>query len=184
MRGNVVAIAVSPHVQVTVPVDSVSGKGADERPFTGLGIVCIRTSDHLGDDNLETGDIDTALGIHEAVDAIVLGRILHRSADSQFHIGRAALGESESHEGLGQVDGLKGEDTVLIGSGDGAAESLTACRYDGETVVGSDLVVETLLEHARSVIGHYLILSDLEGIEDRSRRLRGVEHGHLFIDAR
>ena len=178
-----VAGSVGPHVQVAVPVDFVSGKRTDDGPVAGLRVVGIRTADDLGDNHLETGDVDAALRIHETIDAVILGRVLHRGADCKFDIGRAALGNTQGYESLGEIDRLDGEDSVLVAGGQGLAIGLAACRHDGEGMIGSDLVVETLLEDARSVLGNDLFLSNLEGIEDRCRRFRSVEHGQLVFDA-
>ena len=183
MGGNVVAGSVSPHVQVAVPVDFVCGKRADDGPVTGLLIVGVRAAYDLGDNHLEAGDVDASLRIHETIDAVILGRVLQRGADCKFDIGRAAFGNTKGYESLGEIDRLDGENSVLVAGGQGLAIRLAACRYDGEGVIGSDLIVETLLEDARSVLGYYLLLSDLERIEDRCRRFRSVEHGQLVFDA-
>ena len=178
-----VALAVGPHVQVAVPADLILGQGADHAPVAGLGVIDVRAADHLRNHDLEGSDGDVAVGIDEAVTAVVLGRILHGGADRQFHGNRGAFGGAEGHQGLGEIHLLQGEDTVLVGRRESLAHRLAVQGNQGERMVGSDLFIESLLENGGGIGSHDRIFLLVVGIEDGSRRLRRVESGQGFLDA-
>ena len=179
-----VALAVGPHVQVAVPADLILGQGADHAPVAGLGVIDVRAADHLRNHDLEGSDGDVAVGIDEAVTAVVLGRILHGGADRQFHGNRGAFGGAEGHQGLGEIHLLQGEDTVLVGRRESLAHRLAVQGNQGERVVGSHFFIETLLEHGRGIGSRDDIVAfDAVGVEHRGCRLRRIEHGMAFLDA-
>ena len=124
-----------------------------------------------------------AFGIDITVTAVVLGGFLHGGADREFHGGCAALGLAEQHQRFREIHVLERQDTVLVGGREGLAHFLSVQGYQGERMVGSNLLIEALLENSGGIGSHDRILFLVIGVEYGSRRLRRVESGQGFLHA-
>ena len=182
LRDELVAVRGGEHLQILVPAHLISGQGADHAPGAGLGVFLVRAADRDG--HGEVVDLDLAFGIHVAVAAVVLGRILDGSADDHFQRGEhIAVGIAEEGEGLADVDHRGREGGTVILGGDDAADGGAVGIDQGQGVDRGHLLVEAEVEDGRRIVHGDLLLAEIDIPQHRSGGVGWIEHGQLLPDA-
>ena len=174
-----ISCSVGPHFEILVPTHLVSRQGTDDRPVAGLRVLDVRTALRKGHHEIGNGNL--FLGVDMAVAAVVLRRILHRSADQGLETEGLILLETHRKEQVAQRRDARRHDIVLVGRGDDLGHALAVDRSDDEHMAGSDLLVEAHIELARGISHGQGLGTHLVGTHDRRCRLGRIELGKFVI---
>ena len=178
---DVVAVFGGPGLEVAVPIDVIVGQGTDDAPRGGLGVVGVRAALRQGDGE---GRNRIDLGIHEAVAAVVLGRILDGGADHDVEVADLlSVGVAEELQRLADIDVGRHEAGAAVLGGDGLADGLAVHGDQRDGMGRRNLVVEAHFEHGGRVRHGDVLGTNLDRTQDRSGGVRRIEHDQLLLEA-
>ena len=171
--------AVGPHLHVRLGAPSV--EGTYQAPGALFGIAAVRIASR--NIHFIAGDHDGAQGFNKAVPAIVPGRFLDGSAESQFYVDLGPFHEAHAHDSLGQVGYGDYNLTVLDRGIDGAGSGCTTQALENHRIVHRHLLVEVLTEVGRLVVDEQGIVGELVREQLRRSGFGSVKNGLRLLHA-